>query len=187
MSSATTHKPAVPRPLIGTLAIVLTLSIVLGLSARIQVPFWPVPMTMQSLTVLLIAGLCGARLAGLAMLAYLAEGALGLPVFAGTPLHGVGLAYLAGPTGGYLAGMLVAAVLVGELVRRAGVNPLAIGGAMLLGSLVIYAAGAAWLARFVGAEHALTLGVVPFLLGDAVKTTLAACVVLAAGRLRRAA
>lgn len=184
--TATTIQPlAAPRPLIANAALVLALTLVLALSARIQVPFWPVPMTLQTLAVLTIAGLFGARLAGAAMLAYLGEGALGLPVFAGTPAHGLGLAYLAGPTGGYLAGMLVAAVLVGELVRRSGGRVVPVGAAMLLGTLVVYALGAAWLATFLGPAKALTLGVLPFLFGDAVKAALAATVVLASGRLRR--
>jgi len=183
--TATAARPlAAPRPLILGAATALALTLLLALSARVQVPFWPVPMTLQTLAVLAIAGIGGPRIAGAALLAYLAEGALGLPVFAGA--HGAGVAYLAGPTGGYLAGMLLAAVVVGELVRRAGGRVLPVAAAMLLGSVLIYATGAAWLATFVGAQKALALGVAPFLVGDAVKTALAAAVTLAAGRLRRA-
>jgi biotin transport system substrate-specific component len=187
MSQAATPATAAARPLLASAAIVLALTLVLAVSARIQVPFWPVPMTLQTLAVLGIAGLFGPQIAGAAMLAYLAEGAAGMPVFAGTPMHGVGLAYLAGPTGGYLAGMLLASVVVGFLVRRAGGHPLRIGVAMLLGIGIVYALGAAWLAQFVGADRVLAVGVVPFLLGDAVKATLATALVLALGRSARAA
>ncbi|HET9019493.1 MAG TPA: biotin transporter BioY [Acetobacteraceae bacterium] len=181
---------AAARPQVARIGLVviwsLGLSLLLALSARVSVPFWPVPMTLQTLAVLTIAGLAGPRIATAAMLAYLAEGAMGLPVFAGTPAHGLGLAYLAGPTGGYLVGMLAAAAVVGVLARRAAGRPLALVGAMTLGSVLVYAAGAAWLAAYVGVGRALALGVVPFLAGDAVKTALAVCTVLAAGRVRRA-
>ena len=182
MPPAVAPAVAASRPLLARAAIALALTLVLALSARIQVPFWPVPMTMQTLAVLTIAGLAGPQLAGAAMLGYLVEGAAGLPVFAGTPTHGVGLAYLAGPTGGYLVGMLVASVVVGAAVRRAGTHPLRVGAAMLIGTVIIYAAGAGWLAGLIGPERAWDAGVLPFLLGDAVKATLAAALVLALGR-----
>jgi biotin transport system substrate-specific component len=185
MSVAVTKPPVPLRPAIAV-PLVLGLTLLLALSARVQVPFWPVPMTLQTLAVLTIAGIGGPRVAMAAMLAYLAEGALGLPVFAGTPERGIGLAYMAGPTGGYLAGMLAASALVGWLARRAAGRPLALLGAMVLGIVVIYAPGAAWLATFVGADRAVALGVVPFLLGDAIKAALAAALTLAGARLRRA-
>jgi biotin transport system substrate-specific component len=89
-------------------------SILLTISAKIQVPFWPVPMTMQTLVVLVLGVAYGWRLAGATVLLYLAQGALSLPVFAG----GGGLAYMSGPTGGYLVGFLLAAVAVGWLAER---------------------------------------------------------------------
>ena len=187
MTQAVAPATSVTRPWLIRAAVVIALTLLLAASARAQVPFWPVPMTLQTLAVLLIAGFAGPGIAGAAMLAYLLEGAAGMPVFAGTPMHGIGLAYLAGPTGGYLAGMLVASVVVGTLVRRSGGHVLKIGGAMLLGIAIVYAAGAAWLAQFVGADRALEAGVLPFLLGDAVKATLATALVLAAGRGARAA
>jgi biotin transport system substrate-specific component len=182
MPQAAAPAPPAARPLLLRVAIVLALTLVLATSARVQVPFWPVPMTLQTLAVLVIAGLAGPRIAAAAMLLYLVEGAAGLPVFAGTPAHGIGLAYMAGPTGGYLVGMLMAALAVGALVRRSGQHPLRIGWAMAVGIAIVYAAGAAWLTGFVGAGHVLALGVVPFLLGDAVKATLATALVLALGR-----
>lgn len=176
---------AAARPAAARLGLVLGLTLVLAASARVQVPFWPVPMTLQTLAVLTIAGLAGPRVAAAAMLAYLVEGAAGLPVFAGTPERGVGLAYLVGPTGGYLVGMLGASAAVGALVRRAGARPLALAGAMLVGMVLVYAPGAGWLATFVGVPRAVALGVAPFIAGDMVKAALAAVLVLAAGRVRR--
>ena len=152
----------------------LTFSLVTALSAQIAVPlpFSPVPLTGQTFGVLLTGALLGPRLGALAMLLYLIEGACGLPFFAGGAF---GLARFAGPTGGYLVAYPLAAALVGWLATRGwDRRPLTMLAAMLLGSLVIFALGAAWLAHFVGASHALTLGVLPFLPGDAVKALLAA-------------
>lgn len=92
-------------------------SLLLAISAKIQVPFYPVPMTMQTFAVLVIGMAYGWRLGGATVLLYLAEGAAGMPVFA----SGAGLAYLAGPTGGYLVGFLASAVLVGFLADRKSV------------------------------------------------------------------
>ena len=108
---------ALPRDRATRLAIqvlaVLAGSMLLALSARVTVPFWPVPMTMQVLAVFVIGAAYGRKLALATLLAYLAEGAIGLPVFAG----GAGLAYMAGPTGGYLVGFAVAAVIAGWAAR----------------------------------------------------------------------
>lgn len=149
-------------------------SLLLALSSKLQVPFWPVPMTMQTLVVLTIGMALGPRLALATLGLYLLQGAAGLPVFAGTPEKGLGLAYMAGPTGGYLAGFVVAAVLVGKLAeRRWDRHPLTTAAAMLAGMAVIYVLGVAWLAGFVGIEKALQLGVLPFLLADLMKVLLA--------------
>jgi biotin transport system substrate-specific component len=107
-------------------------------------------------------------------------------VFAGTPERGIGFVYLAGPTGGYLAGMLLAAPLVGWLLGRSRGGLLATAGAVLAGTAVIYVCGVAWLAGIVGAERALVLGVLPFVAGEAMKIALATALILAGGRLRRA-
>jgi biotin transport system substrate-specific component len=140
------------------------LSLIIAASAHITVPFWPVPMTLQTGAVMAIAAVFGARLAAAAMLAYLLEGALGLPVFAA----GIGAGVLVGPTAGYLAGMLLSTVLVG-LAR----GPWLRAGAILLATALIYLLGAVWLSRFVGLDRAIALGVLPFLAGDAVKGALA--------------
>ena len=156
-------------------ALVLGASLVIALSAQvaIQLPFSPVPITGQTMAVLLVGALLGSRRGALAVLAYIAQGLAGLPVFAG----GVaGLARLFGPTGGYLVGFVAAAFLVGWLAergwdRRFGTTL----AAMTLGNLVIYSVGAAWLAVFVGGlSGAWSLGVLPFLPGDALKIVLAA-------------
>ena len=147
-------------------------SALLTLSAKIQVPFYPVPMTMQTLVVLLIGMAYGARLGVATIALYLAEGAVGLPVFAGTPEKGIGLAYMMGPTGGYLLGFVLAAAVAGWIAeRRRDAAGLAL--AVVAGSMAIYAPGVLWLASFVGFARALELGLVPFLWGDLLKAGLA--------------
>jgi biotin transport system substrate-specific component len=147
-------------------------SALLTLSAKVQVPFYPVPMTMQTLVVLLVGMAFGARLGVATVALYLAEGAVGLPVFAGTPEKGIGLAYMLGPTGGYLLGFVLAAAVAGWLVerRRDAAGPAL---AVVAGSLAIYASGVLWLASFVGLGKALELGLLPFLWGDLLKAGLA--------------
>jgi biotin transport system substrate-specific component len=139
----------------------------LTLSAKIQIPFWPVPLNLQSMAVMALAIGLGPRLAVTAFAAYLATGASGLPVFAGSPERGLGLAYLAGPTGGYLIGMLAASWLTGTL--GGGRDLLVRSGAMLAGMAVIYGLGVAWLALYVPAPRLLTEGIAPFILGDLLK------------------
>jgi biotin transport system substrate-specific component len=155
-------------------------SVLMALSAKLQVPMWPVPMTMQTFAVLVIGMAYGARLGGLTLLAYLAEGAIGLPVFA----SGAGLAYMAGPTGGYLVGFAVAATLVGWLGARGWDRSVAgTLAAMTLGTAVIFGLGLAWLSTLIGFEAALANGVMPFLAGAAFKIALAAAVLPFAWRL----
>lgn len=166
-------------------ALVLALagSLVLAISAKIQVPFWPVPMTMQTFAVTVIGMAYGLRLGTATVLLYLAEGAVGLPVFA----SGSGLAYFAGPTGGYLIGFAVAAALCGRLAERGwdrSVWPTV--AAMTLGTLVIFAFGLPWLAVFLAAAKsyavgqaisaAVVTGFVPFVAGSVFKIALAAAV-----------
>ena len=149
-------------------------SLVTALSAQIAVPlpFSPVPITGQTFGVLLTGALLGPRLGVLAMLFYLIEGGAGLPFFAGGT---GGAARLLGPTGGYLAAYPLAAALAGWLATRGwDRRPQSMLAAMLLGSVVIYTLGTAWLAHFPGIHNALLQGVLPFLPGDAVKALLAA-------------
>ena len=109
----------------GLLAAVVSGVCLLTLSAKLQVPFYPVPMTMQTLVVLMIGMACGRVLGTATVAAYLLAGAAGLPVFAGTPERGIGLAYMMGPTGGFLLGFLVSAWLIGALAERGWSNSFA--------------------------------------------------------------
>lgn len=150
--------------------------IALAVSSKVQVPFWPVPMTLQTAVVLLIGASYGGRLAATTLLSYLAAGAAGLPVFAG----GAGLAYMAGPTGGYLVGFLAAATVMGLLSDRGfGRGPVQVIALMLLGEVLIFAPGVAWLAGFAGVEKAVTAGLLPFLPAEALKTALATALMAA--------
>lgn len=174
--------PAVDQKLRDLLLITAgALLVALLAQVRIPLPFTPVPLTGQTFAVLLVGAALGAR-RGLASLSlYTLIGALGLPVFAG---GAAGLAYASGPTGGYLAGFIVAAFVVGLLAERGlersirtSILP------FLAGTLVIYLFGAGWLAVLFGLEKALELGVTPFLLGDAIKLALAALALPAAWKL----
>ena len=155
-------------------------SLLLTLSAKIQVQFWPVPMTMQGFVVLVIGMAYGARLGAATLFFYLLQGSLGLPVFA----WGGGFGYLAGPTGGYLIGFMVAAGLVGWLAERGWDRvPLKTLAAMLLGMGVIYLLGVGWYGHLAGLETAIAKGAVPFLAADAFKVVLAAAVLPTAWKL----
>jgi biotin transport system substrate-specific component len=140
---------------------------VMTLSAKTQIPFWPVPMTLHTLAVMAIAVAFGPVTGASVMGAFLVTGALGFPVFSGSPARGVGLAYMVGPTGGYLLGYLVASALVGKWA--AGRKALGQFAAMLAGLTVVYAFGLAWLSLFVPAHQLLALGMMPFLAGDLAK------------------
>jgi biotin transport system substrate-specific component len=166
-------------------------SLILWASAKISVPFWPVPMTLQTGAVVLIGAAYGARLGFATVVLYLMEGVSGLPVFTA----GGGPAYLLGPTGGFLIGFAFAAFIVGWLLERGlDRNPLTLFGAMLAGDAVIFLLGFIWLAWFatlssggtgVGAAAAFSGGVLKFVLGDLLKVALAAALVSAGARLVR--
>jgi len=143
----------------------------LAISAHIKIPFYPVPLTMQTLIVLGIGMTYGARLGGTTLIGYLAAGFIGLPVFAG----GAGMAYMIGPTGGYLAGFFVAAVIVGALAERGWTrNWATAAAAMLMGNAIIYFLGVGWLTSLIGLDKAVQFGLLPFLYGDALKLIIAA-------------
>ncbi len=177
---------AAPRPLPLNLLLALPLTLVLVASAKAHLPFWPVPMTLQTLAVLVIGGLLGPRVAVAAMAAYLLEGAVGLPVFSDTPARGIGLAYMVGPTGGYLLGLVMAAALAGWGGQRFAQRPVMLAACMMGALALNYLPGVAWLATFTGWSRVVALGVAPFLVADLVKVGIATGVVLAAGRFRRA-
>ena len=162
-------------------------SALIAVSSKIQVPMVPVPMTLQTLVILVIGMAGGWRLGGLTVLVYLAEGAVGLPVFAGTPERGIGLAYMLGTTGGYLLGFLLATLVIG-LLAGAGWDrsvPLA-AAAMLIGNVVIYIPGLLWLGSIAGWDNPiLQWGLTPFIVGDLVKLGIAALLMPAVWRLVR--
>lgn len=165
------------RSLVRDAAIALAATGLLALSAKVQVPLF-VPMTLQSLVVLVIGAAFGWRLGALTILAYIAEGAAGLPVFAGV---GAGPAYMMGPTGGYLVGFVLAAMLTGFLAE-CGYTKSVLGtlGVMALGHAVIFVPGYLWLATLFGTEKAYILGVAPFFAATAIKTALGAALLPAA-------
>lgn len=170
--------------LAGMVALAVVGAAILWISAKVKVPFYPVPMTLQTLALFLIAATYGSRLAVATVGLYLLEGALGFPVFAGTPEKGIGIAYMFGPTGGYLAGYLVAAAIVGYAAEQSwGRRLFGLGAAMLAGEFAILGLGFAWLATLIGADKAFTFGVAPFLFADMVKVALAAALSTAAGNL----
>jgi len=161
-------------------ALTLLGSLALAASAKLQVPFYPVPMTMQSLVVLLLGMAFGWRLGAATVLLYLLEGAFGLPVFAGTPEKGIGIAYMMGPTGGYLIGFVAAAALTGWLAERGWDRSLWRSAAALsLGHAVLFLTGLAWLAVYIGWPRAVAFGLMPFLAGTVVKTALGVALVRA--------
>ena len=148
-------------------------SVLLAIAAHVTVPFWPVPMTMQTLVVLAIGAYAGPAVAAAAVLAYLIEGLAGLPVF--TKLGGV--AVLLGPTGGYLIGFLPAAVLAGLAARRGWLASIA--GAIatfVVADAVLFAFGVGWLAVGTGLSKAIAVGLFPFLAGEALKIALAVAI-----------
>jgi len=153
-------------------------SLLLWASAKVQVPMWPVPMTMQSFVVLVIGMAYGARLATATVGLYLLEGALGLPVFAGTPEKGIGFLYMMGPTGGFLLGFLIAAAAMGWLAERGWDRtlPKAIA-AMTLGTILLFTPGILWLTALFGGTKAIAVGLTPFILGSVLKLALAAALI----------
>ncbi|MEM8855977.1 MAG: biotin transporter BioY [Pseudomonadota bacterium] len=173
------------NPVVRNVLLAVVGSLALWLSAKVQVPFYPVPQTMQTFMILVIGMAFGWRLGAATILLYLAQGAMGMPVFAGTPERGIGLAYMMGPTGGYLVGFFLAGVVVGFLAeRRWDRNVLTTLAAMTIGTAIIFGCGVLWLGTLIGWDKpVLALGVTPFLLGAAAKIALAAAVLPLAWRL----
>ncbi|MCU0907379.1 MAG: biotin transporter BioY [Rhodobacteraceae bacterium] len=151
----------------------------LAVAAKIKVPMWPVPVTMQTFAVLAIGAAYGARMGGVTLLAYLALGLAGVAVFTG---QDAGFAYMAGPTAGYLLGFVLAAVAVGALAERGWSRTVpGMVGALLVGNAIVYAVGLPWMAYLFAAEKGMVWvvqwGMTNFLLGDALKLALAALVI----------
>ena len=195
MAAITLSRPLVGRfipdegvPRLAALAFFAVLgSLILWASAKISVPFWPVPMTLQTGAVMLIGAAYGWRLGVATVVLYLVEGAAGLPVFQGTPQQGIGLTYMLGPTGGYLIGFAVAVFIVGALAERGyDRNVFQLFAAMVVADAVVFVLGLLWLGSVIGWDKpVLQFGLYPFLLGDIVKIALAACLVVAGARLVR--
>ncbi len=153
------------------------------LGAKTQVPFWPVPMTLQTLALMVVFAASGLRLSLQIIFAYLALGLAGLPVFAGPA---AGPAYLMGPTAGFLLGFIGAAAIVGTAADRGLTRrPLALFGAMLTADALIFSLGFLWLGFLfttssgstLGANYAFTKGIQPFILADLVKLVLATLII----------
>lgn len=174
--------PAVNAGLLRKLVLVVGGSLVVAAAAHISVPMLPVPMTLQTLAVLVVGAALGSRLGAAALTLYAMDGAAGLPVFAPTP---DGYPGIMGPTGGYVLGFILAAALVGWLAERGWDKSLPrMALAMVLGAAVLYVPGLAWLSTFVGGlGKAVEFGLTPFILGDAVKAAIATLAVPAAWKL----
>ncbi len=169
------------------LALVVVGVLALTLAAKIAVPVWPspVPVTLGTFAVLTIGAAYGPRLGLATILAYLGLGAIGWDVFAGSSAELNGVTYMAGGTGGYLLGYVLATLALGWAARRG--HDRSVGGmalAMLAGTALIYIPGVLWLGALYGWDQPiLAWGLTPFLIGDAIKLALAALVVPALWKL----
>ncbi len=182
MANSITARPlvslALPQTGISRLAAQVALAVagtlLLTLSAKTKVVLGPVDMSLQTLAIFLIAAAFGMRLAVATLVLYLAQGAMGLPVFQSTPEKGIGIAYMLGTTGGYLAGFVVMAAIVGWAADRGwDRSPVKMFGAVLTAEVIMLAMGFAWLAVLIGADKAWQFGVVPFIVPDLIKVALA--------------
>ncbi|MBL4811159.1 MAG: biotin transporter BioY [Rhodobacteraceae bacterium] len=164
------------------LALVAFGVLLLAVCAKISVPMWPVPITMGTFAVLGIGTVYGARLGLATIAAYLAVGAVGGNVFAGSSAQESGLAYMAGSTGGYLLGYVFATLIMGLLAGNGwDRTPLKMAGAMLIGNIAIYVPGLLWLGFLLGWDNPIfAWGLTPFIIGDLLKISLAALLVPAA-------
>ena len=162
------------------LGLIIGGSLVIAVSAQIAIGY-PVPITGQTFAVLIIAALLGARRGVACLVAYLAEGAAGLPVFA----QGKGgLVAFGGPTGGYLVGFVVAAFVVGLLAEKGWDRKFwSTVLAMVIGNVIIYAFGQIWLSHLIGVRTALSLYLLPYVPGDILKIILAAALLPSAWKL----
>mgnify|MGYP001384393509 FL=1 len=157
--------------IIKLLLIVLFGSIILAISAKIKIPFYPVPMTMQTFVVLFLGISFGYKIALATVVLYLLEGIIGLPVFSNSPEKGVGLVYFTGPTMGYLIGFLSACFLTSYI--KINDNYFVIFTKLIMSVSTIYVLGILWLGILIGWDKPIIqLGVLPFLLAEIFKITL---------------
>ena len=159
-------------------------SIILAISSKIKIPFYPVPMTMQTLIVLLIGIAFGWKMALATISLYLFEGIIGLPVFSGTPEKGVGLVYFMGPTMGYLLGFIIAGYLAGKFDYDN--NLVKTFFKLFFATSFIYILGMLWLGSLIGWDKPIfELGAQPFLLAELFKILIATFAVNQIKRFRR--
>ena len=161
-------------------AVMVVLGIMaLAILAKVKIPMWPVPITMGTFAVLTIGATYGPRLGLATILGYMIIGALGFDVFAGSSAEAYGLTYMMGGTGGYLVGYVLATLALGWAARAGwDRSVLMMAFAMLLGNVLIYVPGVAWLGVLYGFDQPiLAWGLTPFLIGDALKLVLAALLV----------
>ena len=153
-----------------SILLVLFGTILLAISAKIQLPFWPVPMTMQTFVIFLIGMTYSVRLSFITVSMYLFEGALGLPVFA----SGGGIAYLVGPTSGYLYGMIISSVVISYLANLGfSKTYFKTSISLLIGSFIIFLFGILYLGSIIGYEKAIIAGLLPFIPSELFKIALA--------------
>jgi len=159
--------------LIKSLVVVILGSIALTISAKIKIPFYPVPMTMQTFVVLFLGLSLGHKIALTTIGLYLIEGIVGLPVFSNSPEKGVGLVYFTGPTMGYLIGFLTASYLASKI--KASDNFFIVLLKLIISTSTIYILGLIWLGTIIGWDKPIfTLGAKPFLLAEIFKVMILA-------------
>ena len=157
--------------IIKSLIVIFLGSLILAISAKIKIPFYPVPMTMQTFVVLFLGISLGYKVALATVGLYLLEGILGLPVFSNSPERGIGLAYFTGPTMGYLIGFLFACFFASFIKKND--NYLLIFLKLILSVSAIYILGILWLGALIGWDKPIfELGVMPFLIAEIFKITL---------------
>ncbi len=156
------------------LILILVGTLLLAISAKVQVPFWPVPMTMQTFVVFLIGMTYSVRLSLLTLIFYLFEGAIGLPVFA----SGGGLMYLTGPTAGYLYGMLISVGVISYLANKGySTSYIKTFSALLIASIIIFSFGILYLGSIIGFDKAIQAGLIPFIPSELFKIALAVTII----------
>ena len=159
------------QKILKNLIIIFAGSLILTISAKIKIPFYPVPMTMQTFVVLFLGIALGYKIGLLTVSLYLLEGICGLPVFAGTPEKGIGLIYFTGPTMGYLIGFLVAVYFSGIFKYDKGIINTFLK--LIFSVSFIYILGLIWLGTLIGWDKPIfKLGAQPFLLAELFKVLL---------------
>tara|TARA_Y100000816_G_C25702553_1_gene371127 strand:- start:17 stop:565 length:549 start_codon:yes stop_codon:yes gene_type:complete len=165
------------------ITIIILGTLLLTISAKIKVPFYPVPMTMQTFVVVLIGITLGWKLGLVTIFAYLFEGAIGLPVFAGTPEKGIGISYMVGPTGGYLVGFILSVFIAGFV--NLNKNIFHKFSLISLSVISIYLTGVPWLAYLAGWDVAYVWGIKNFVLAEIFKISILTLVVEKLLKLRK--